>query len=191
MQAQQASTKPRQKPQPLLTQGMWWYFPGEKFHTIFGGQDGADTQGRMKSPRFLQTKTFVASLMVHPKPEVHSQCHRAAAALADASSTRGSLMQPLPLESSVSSSRDLSWIQELWRAGRSHSFHLSHLTKWKGFACMIQHCRAGSQKGRRHWRRELCTAWSSVLYGKCSSAPLNPLTPSLRLRQSCHLTWCC
>lgn len=129
-------------------QGMWWCFPGGKFHTIFGDQDGAGTQGRMKSPFFLQIKTFIASVMVHPKPELHSQCHSQELQLPwdGASSTRGSLMQCLSLESSVSSSRDSSLIQELWRAGRNHSFHLSHLTKCKGFACMIQHCRAGSQR---------------------------------------------
>lgn len=92
-------------------QGIGWYFPGGKFHTIFGAQDGADTWGRMKSPCFLQIKTFIASFMVHPKPELPS--HAMAESWDDASSTTGSLMQHLPLESSVSSSRDLSLIQEL------------------------------------------------------------------------------
>lgn len=106
---------------PVKKQSMQWCFPGGKFHTVFGAQGGADTQGRMKSPCSLQVKTFIVSLMVHPKPELPSQCHSWELQLprADASSTLGSLMQHLPLESSVSSTRDLSLTQDFEGQGEA------------------------------------------------------------------------
>lgn len=162
-------------------------FPWGKFHTIPGGQDGAGTQGRMKCPSFLQIKTFIASFRVNPKSELHSQCQSRKLQLlwADALFMLGNLMQHLPLESSASSTVDLSLIQELWGAGRSLSFHISHLTKCK---VLMQHCGDGWQTAEGTGAECLGTAWNSVLYGKCRSASLNPPTLSLRLRDRAA-TW--
>lgn len=171
-QAQQASARPRQKPQFLLNRACDGISLGGKSHTISGGQDGADSQGRMKSPGFLQIKTFMASLMVHPKAELHSQCHGWELQLpwADAWPTQGSLMQHLPLESSVSSTRDLSLqgrkkpLLPLEPSDKMWSFCLRDAALPWGWVtkgrCRVHH-----------------TAWNSVLHGKCRRASLNPPTP--------------
>lgn len=159
-------------------------FPSGESHTISGGQDGADRQGRMKSPCFLQIKIFIASLMVHPKPELHSQCPSQELRLpwAEALPTQGSLLQHLPLESSVSSTRDLSL-----QGRKKPLLPLEPPDKMWSFCLRDAALRSWATRGR--WR-VLHTAWNSVLHGKCRSASLNSPPPSEAQGQSCHLNWC-
>lgn len=75
IQAQSASARPRQKTQPLLKRAYDGIFLRGNFTPFLVLKMEQIPEAGQNPHAFCKIKTFIASLMVHPKPELPSQCH--------------------------------------------------------------------------------------------------------------------